>query len=191
MPELETTQANHCKAESLKHARLSQWAACPSHLEACCQIEQQECVRAQFHSQHLQINKTRSNAATECEHQQIFICVCWWEPTGAFIKVPKPRVFDCWTVFVHSLESIACSFHKLMSKASASFNASKTHIDLGAESSSCMEHFCNPEIQRTLKDASCTDVFIWQRNISMLCNMPQRRTQSLAFSGATIKCQRT
>jgi len=31
-----------------------------SHLEACCQIEQQECVGAQLYSQHLQINKTRS-----------------------------------------------------------------------------------------------------------------------------------
>jgi len=34
-----------------------------------------------------------------------------------FIEVPKPRIFDCLTVFSHALEMIACSFHNVMSSS--------------------------------------------------------------------------
>jgi len=44
----------------------------------------------------------------QCKCQQIFICV--QEPTGSFINVPMPGVFNCLTVFLHSLESIALQF---------------------------------------------------------------------------------
>jgi len=90
--------------------------------------------------------KATKKGMQQCECQLIFFCV--QEPTSSFIKVPTPTVFNHSTVFAHSLELIICSFHKLTSKALASFNnyhCSDCH-------SYCCHWFCSPNIPRPLKD---------------------------------------